>query len=1831
MSLQNPIQPVNPSQPINNALASANPQLYYASRAGQNTVEEQGIMDNIQRLLAKDKELNQMHDAGKAYKIYNDLDPVIKQGLQFINEGAQYQKAPPSLLGKALKGGLNAVANPFREILHTAMVPIKSVHTAYDVTRQATNNSEAFKYLLTKKSWSDAWNGHNQWNQDELAKLEEQHGRAASFLARGIIDGKKPGDIIREYGQLDTDMVNAIRMMSDVDAKGNNSVDWTKVMTDHKSNQINYGNDITKWFNSNHPPKDGGVWSYVAPYALQPLGIIGIDNNIHPSKDGEQWLIDNPNPFSKGGEVSPSGFNNFVFDIVMDPMTWLTMGSTKSMMQSEKLAETFIQAGRNNSATRVADLFADPAVAQYHTGLADAINGLRAARKAGDDAASAYARINISQNFSKYDNDIILNRLTTAKVLNDEEKLVPVTDLKTMQKFFEMGEHTNYIISGRTEGSQYYTENHVAIERSTRKLTNGVRALWDEMVNGVDRKVLNGIEVIPDKVRNSATEFDKYMANAREFKLIDPKSDEALNSLTRHGNQLQRAYNAAMSKHPANVMIYTEDNMVVKSVGPFRDFARVIVGDKVQANLLAERYLRVSPEERINLLYSMFKLYTDKIGLASTVKGLEKQRGFLESIFAPVKGAGPITNPVMPEHLIKDNMLEIPTGISQLLHTTEGISMPNFQSLIEDVHNTRNFSSAIAKNFGFSGLTNEAWAKFVMGSWSKLTLFPKLGTKSAVDEGTIGLMVQHPRAILDFFWGKGSAVSNTVAAYRGSSETYGLVKNKLLSGLGRNPAEYVSAAERKAMQAPVKVDVSYRLPNGKLINRNMIVSADEYFGAPYEERLANKVIAKYAGKLTSEEQRYLATHLLNNSHALEGMVQSHVARSFGSTMVDGTMAAEIYGKSALTEAVDEWGRKDMGKFITDEHNMLLNSERTQIHYDAFNRYFGYNALKMPNGKMLDLGNTFIKHNALRSAEDGQAYVDDVMQQIGWVRNKDGNWAASGKIVAEDEYGKVISTASQSLKTIKYFNGRFGQTYGLTAAGKSASQISEGIIYKSMGELYNIFHGSGEKGVFNEGLLNALQSKVAEAEGKITARKSFEASDAAMRRYAKKPLVVTDQTKESRAAYEARQTNYAYHARNMPFADFEVLAKDFPIIGELKTQYDMPSLVDSAESAFKKYGEIPWKMMDKQLTDLYRADAFGIKVLQQRKILAADEKQMVNDLVKSGVNREDALLQADIFMDTRATHNAADELMKYADNPDVRSQMAWNLRGVGRFYRATEDYVRRAGRYLVAHPDKIIYRAGHAQQAINGSGVMYTDDKGNQYVMVPNDAMLWNMVAPVLTAVADPVRATENVVRGNWDFFKQPKWNQYSAKVSLLNPSYNDAAGIPSLTGPTIAIPVKVVQSLLGMIGRTLNNEQTLVVADNLDNIILGPGSDNTSWMRAALPSGLVGLWSQFEPEHKTGIQATTLMQAAANLEYSNSTKMKPEDWGNAEKVQQHYDRLRIATLNLLSVKVGFNLESPVTLSTNDANFPNDLRRTGVIGFRQEFSDILRAVIDVNSKYGYYIGDPVATAVSMFTASDPDKLVWTVGTGNKAAKAAISYTKETKLWTMKNTNLLHDYSDVAWVFAPNIGKYDPSVVTYLAAMDIIPGQQNPFDSNDAILKRYLLSAATARARNDYYNVDRELEQQLNDPNNPDRNRATVRGELIRRANDIKTAMKANNPALALDLGTNPVVARQELIQKFNHLDQMVNNPKYFDVLPKGDRNQMALMTARVNRMLAVFEDVNIRSQFNGQDSVDKVYQDGVDFLTQLSAGNPSLTEAWTSVIKPLINDVYKIPTKAMGKP
>jgi hypothetical protein len=43
------------------------------------------------------------------------------------------------------------------------------------------------------------------------------------------------------------------------------------------------------------------------------------------------------------------------------------------------------------------------------------------------------------------------------------------------------------------------------------------------------------------------------------------------------------------------------------------------------------------------------------------------------------------------------------------------------------------------------------------------------------------------------------------------------------------------------------------------------------------------------------------------------------------------------------------------------------------------------------------------------------------------------------------------------------------------------------------------------------------------------------------------------------------------------------------------------------------------------------------------------------------------------------------MLKYVDNPTLRSQLAFDMRIVGRFIRATEDFSKRALRWMTKHP------------------------------------------------------------------------------------------------------------------------------------------------------------------------------------------------------------------------------------------------------------------------------------------------------------------------------------------------------------------------------------------------------------------------------------------------------------------------------------------------------------------------------------------------------------------
>jgi hypothetical protein len=108
-----------------------------------------------------------------------------------------------------------------------------------------------------------------------------------------------------------------------------------------------------------------------------------------------------------------------------------------------------------------------------------------------------------------------------------------------------------------------------------------------------------------------------------------------IKSLGNAEKNLKKTVSNAFAYAPPNMPLFFADGFVDKSLNSFRDFTRLVVGDKKVANWLTERYLRIEPDERFNMLYSLYNLYLDKIGFANTAKGLDRKRALLDSIFGP--------------------------------------------------------------------------------------------------------------------------------------------------------------------------------------------------------------------------------------------------------------------------------------------------------------------------------------------------------------------------------------------------------------------------------------------------------------------------------------------------------------------------------------------------------------------------------------------------------------------------------------------------------------------------------------------------------------------------------------------------------------------------------------------------------------------------------------------------------------------------------------------------------------------------------------------------------------------------------------------------------------------------------------------------------------------------------------------------------------------------------------------------------------------------------------------------------------------------------------------
>ena len=176
----------------------------------------------------------------------------------------------------------------------------------------------------------------------------------------------------------------------------------------------------------------------------------------------------------------------------------------------------------------------------------------------------------------------------------------------------------------------------------------------------------------------------------------------------------------------------------------------------------------------------------------------------------------------------------------------------------------------------------------------------------------------------------------------------------------------------------------------------------------------------------------------------------------------------------------------------------------------------------------------------------------------------------------------------------------------------------------------------------------------------------------------------------------------------------------------------------------------WNMMGRALARLTRepiyltnyvdsvkmlkgSDWFETTVKMHEDAMRGRQAALGDDALESGVDiPTEARARAERDAHEKAADMAYDLTMAYVDNPEIRSQLAWQVRNVARFYRALEDFYRRMLRTTQNDPLALL-KGAIAFKALMMSGFTWEDEYGERYFIFPGTQAMFSAYNQMMSA------------------------------------------------------------------------------------------------------------------------------------------------------------------------------------------------------------------------------------------------------------------------------------------------------------------------------------------------------------------------------------------------------------------------------------------------------------------------------------------------------------------
>jgi hypothetical protein len=448
---------------------------------------------------------------------------------------------------------------------------------------------------------------------------------------------------------------------------------------------------------------------------------------------------------------------------------------------------------------------------------------------------------------------------------------------------------------------------------------------------------------------------------------------------------------------------------------------------------------------------------------------------------------------------------------------------------------------------------------------------------------------------------------------------------------------------------------------------------------------------------------------------------------------------------------------------------------------------------------------------------------------------------------------------------------------------------------------------------------------------------------------------------------------------MPIADGnpagKIVGKHWDWVGEMNARWSREPMVLSAAVDMRKRwknGGLEERYM-KLLTDPIRNNA------------------KLNDAEKA-ILIKDAELKGKIKIIELTQDLAKERVLAYVDNPEVRTQLAFTMRNFARYYRATEDFYRRALRGVRYNPESIA-RLSLTYEGVSHSGFIQKDDQGEAYFIYPGMQPVYAAMSKIATAFG---------IKGA---FVVPMPVEFGAKLNMISPSMNPDSLFPTFSGPLAALPVKIMYELIPSLKES-------------EKYLFGTYGEDQPIINAILPAHINRAMAALNKDERDSQYASAFRKAVTYLEATDhGLKITKDAQGNdvppsPGDLEAYQDKLKATTQTILGMRFFSALVLPaspsVQLKSEMAGWVRDNERTS---FKQVFSNL---VTEYNGDY--------TRATEEWIKLFPKQMPYTVSESKKNTVAVIKYGEAAGNWVDNNTALLKKYPEAAAFLIPNIGKF-----------------------------------------------------------------------------------------------------------------------------------------------------------------------------------------------------------------